>query len=114
MEYVIRSLVGGIVVSVFSMLGDVLRPRASRGCSGPHHPSHWRRSVSPYTCTAGLRDRAFCIAGVDAVGQRRRPRFGSGRRRQHLSPSPIPILWEPSLLREFSLEIRSALIELSD
>lgn len=33
-EYVVRFLVGGIVVSVFSMLGDVLRPKSFAGLFG--------------------------------------------------------------------------------
>jgi hypothetical protein len=33
-EYVIRFLVGGIVVSAFAMLGDVLRPKSFAGLFG--------------------------------------------------------------------------------
>jgi uncharacterized membrane protein (GlpM family) len=33
-EYVVRFLVGGIVVSAFSMLGDVLRPKSFAGLFG--------------------------------------------------------------------------------
>ncbi|MET4717717.1 hypothetical protein ABIF63_001823 [Bradyrhizobium japonicum] len=33
-EYVIRFLVGGIVVSAFSMLGDVLKPKSFAGLFG--------------------------------------------------------------------------------
>jgi hypothetical protein len=33
-EYVIRFLVGGMVVSAFSMLGDILRPKSFAGLFG--------------------------------------------------------------------------------
>lgn len=33
-EYVVRFLVGGIVVSAFSMLGDILRPKSLAGLFG--------------------------------------------------------------------------------
>jgi hypothetical protein len=33
-EYVIRFLVGGVVVSAFSMLGDILRPKSFAGLFG--------------------------------------------------------------------------------
>ena len=33
-EYVVRFLVGGVVVSAFSMLGDVLRPKSFAGLFG--------------------------------------------------------------------------------
>ena len=33
-EYVIRFLVGGVVVSVFAMLGDLLRPKSFAGLFG--------------------------------------------------------------------------------
>ena len=33
-EYVVRFLVGGIVVSLFSMLGDMLRPKSFAGLFG--------------------------------------------------------------------------------
>lgn len=33
-EYVIRFLVGGVVVSAFAMLGDVLRPKSFAGLFG--------------------------------------------------------------------------------
>jgi hypothetical protein len=51
-EYVVRFLVGGIVVSAFSMLGDVLRPKSFAALFGavPSAPS--RRSASPCTGTA--------------------------------------------------------------
>jgi hypothetical protein len=34
MEYVIRFLVGGVVVSVFAVIGDVFRPRSFAGMFG--------------------------------------------------------------------------------
>jgi hypothetical protein len=34
MEYVIRFVVGGIAVSVFAVLGDVLRPKSFAGLFG--------------------------------------------------------------------------------
>ena len=34
MEYVIRFLLGGVVVSAFSMLGDMLRPKSFAGLFG--------------------------------------------------------------------------------
>jgi hypothetical protein len=33
-EYLVRFLVGGVVVSVFSMLGDILRPKSFAGLFG--------------------------------------------------------------------------------
>jgi hypothetical protein len=33
-EYVVRFLVGGVVVSAFSMLGDILRPKSFAGLFG--------------------------------------------------------------------------------
>lgn len=33
-EYVVRYLVGGVVVSAFSMLGDILRPKSFAGLFG--------------------------------------------------------------------------------
>jgi Protein of unknown function (DUF3147) len=33
-EYVVRFLVGGVVVSAFAMLGDMLRPKSFAGLSG--------------------------------------------------------------------------------
>jgi hypothetical protein len=35
MDYVIRFLAGGAVVSVFAILGDVLRPKSFAVCSAP-------------------------------------------------------------------------------
>jgi hypothetical protein len=34
-EYVVRFLVGGVVVSALAMLGDLLRPKALPACSEP-------------------------------------------------------------------------------
>ncbi|MET4787932.1 hypothetical protein ABIF64_000110 [Bradyrhizobium japonicum] len=52
-EYVIRFLVGGIVVSAFSMLGDVLKPKSFAGL--------FRGGAFGRTCDAWNRDlRAWC------------------------------------------------------
>ena len=51
-EYVVRFLVGGVVVSDFAMLGDVLRPKSFADCSGRRLPSPSQRSVSQSIHTA--------------------------------------------------------------
>ena len=47
LEYGLRFLAGGIAVSAFAALSDILRPKASRACSAllPRLPS--RRFLSP-------------------------------------------------------------------
>jgi uncharacterized protein YjlB len=46
-EYVVRFLVGGLVVSAFAMLADVLRPKSFAGlCSAPRRRSRSSRSAS--------------------------------------------------------------------
>jgi hypothetical protein len=38
MDMMLRFLIGGIVVSVFAILGDVVKPESLGGvCCGPHH-----------------------------------------------------------------------------
>jgi hypothetical protein len=50
-EYVVRFLAGGVMVSAFAMLGDILRPKSFAGCSDRRPPSRSRRSASPCTGT---------------------------------------------------------------
>jgi hypothetical protein len=51
-EYVVRFLVGGIVVSAFSMLGDMLRPKSFAGLFGA------APSVALATLARLIRERA--------------------------------------------------------
>ena len=51
-EYLIRFLVGGVVVSAFSMLGDLLRPKSFAGLFGAAPSVALGRSASPCTGTA--------------------------------------------------------------
>jgi hypothetical protein len=46
MEYVIRFLAGGLVVSLFAVAGDVLRPKSFAGLFGAAPPLRWQRSRS--------------------------------------------------------------------
>jgi hypothetical protein len=50
-EYLVRFLVGGIVVSAFAMLGDVLKPKSFAGLFGARPRWHWRPSASRSTST---------------------------------------------------------------
>ena len=51
---VIRFLIGGMVVSLFAALGDVLRPSVFRAVSEPHLPLLWRPLVLSSTRTERL------------------------------------------------------------
>jgi hypothetical protein len=57
-EYVVRFLVGGIVVSAFSMLGDLLRPKSFAGLFGA--------APSVALATLGI---AVCRHGADYAAQ---------------------------------------------
>ena len=50
-EYIVRFLIGGVAVSAFAMLGDILRPKSFAGLFGAAPSSHLRRSAPQYTCT---------------------------------------------------------------
>jgi hypothetical protein len=54
-EYVVRFLVGGVVVSAFAMLGDVLRPKSFAGLFGADRSA--RRSLH---CTCMSRHGGHC------------------------------------------------------
>lgn len=47
MDSALRFLLGGLVVSLFAIIGDVLRPRVSQGCLVPRPPLHSQRSALP-------------------------------------------------------------------
>ena len=47
-EYLVRFLVGGVVVSAFAMLGDILRPKSFAGLFGAAPSSHSPRWASRF------------------------------------------------------------------
>ncbi len=70
-EYLIRFLVGGAIVSAFSMLGDVMKPKASPVCS--RRRLRWRsqrwalRSISMAQVTPLYRRDPPLMAGAVAL-----------------------------------------------
>jgi hypothetical protein len=43
-ELILRFLIGGTLVSVFALVGDLLRPKSFAGLFGPRPPLRWRVS----------------------------------------------------------------------
>jgi hypothetical protein len=54
MEYMIRFLAGGVIVSLFAMIGDVLRPKSFAGLFGAAPSIASSRSPSRSGIMAGL------------------------------------------------------------
>ena len=69
MEYVLRFAVGGLFVSAFALLGDLLRPKSFAGLSERLPRLHWRHSALPSSSMARTtqRTRASMIYGAIAL-----------------------------------------------
>lgn len=63
-EYVVRFLVGGVVVSAFAMLGDVLRPKSFAGLFGAAPIS---RAVYAWNSDLSARGRLCGRANISAA-----------------------------------------------